>query len=97
MEKKKPCKSCKKGKEVTELPQPIDILSELPPTYDEVKDLYITMSSMGGVTPEDYERINPIYKRIFNEDLLRSCGSCGRTQYRKLSWHIKNVLNLDIE
>jgi len=97
MEKKKRCTQCKKKKEITEAIPVVDLEFEIPPTYDEIMDLYNTMSNMKGVTSEEHSRINPIYKKIFQEDLLTGCGSCGATQYRKLKHFITEILKQEVE
>jgi len=97
MEKKKRCTQCKKKKEITEAIPVVDLEFEIPPTYNEIMDLYTTMSNMKGVNPEEYNRINPIYKKLFQEDLLTGCGSCGATQYRKLKYFITEILKQQVD
>lgn len=88
------CKKCKKKKPVTQL-EPL-VEEVIFPTIDEIKYAYIEMSSAGGLKPELYDRVNTTYKAIFNEDLLRNCGSCGQRQFRKFTHYIKNVLKIKI-
>ncbi len=92
----KGCKSCKKGKEVTELQGLIEISTEdYPITMDEIKEAYIMMTGRN-ITPEQYSKINRVYKSIFNEDLPYGCKSCGSTHFRKFDYHIREVLKINI-
>lgn len=92
----KGCRSCKKGKEVTELQELIEIpQDDLPISLEEIKEAYIMMTGLG-ITPEQHAKINRVYKYIFNEDLPYGCKSCGSTHFRKFTYHIKEVLKLKV-
>ena len=88
------CSKCKKKQPVTELP-PL-VVEPVVPSIDEIKTLYVTMSSANGMTKEQYEEVNQTYKNLFQEDLKFGCGSCGQQQFRKLKYYVEEVLKLKI-
>ena len=84
MEKKKPCKTCKKPKPVEKLDPVEEIQLDLDlPTLDEVKLAYYELTSFGGVKEDKKEMIKNIYKTIFNEEFDFNCSSCVSKQARK--------------
>lgn len=88
------CQSCKKKKVIKELPPVIE--EPLLPTSEEIMFAYTEMSSAKGLNPQYYDEVNKTYKAIFNEDVERNCGQCGRRQFRKMEHYVKNVLQLNV-
>jgi len=95
MEKKKPCKTCKKKKEeLTKLPEVVKV--ELFPDINEIKLAYEELTSYGGVKEEKKEFISKVYQTIFNEELEYNCRVCVSTQARKMKHYIKDILKVKI-
>ena len=82
--KSKPCKTCKKKPEITELPT-----LEIEPlvTKEDVMHLYVEMTRKT-FTDEMYNRLNYTYFLLFNEQLNR-CRGCGSRQYRKVKHFVE--------
>lgn len=96
--KKKGCTSCKKKKEVTELPE-ID-LTPLPLIiYDEedIVKAYHETVRRDGIKEESKVFINDVYKQLFNEDFrFDNCISCKNNQYHKLRNYIRYHLKRNV-
>lgn len=91
VEKKKPCKTCKKKKE--EITEKLPVIQvELPPDVSEIKLAYEELTSYSGVKEDKKPFISRIYKEIFNEELEYNCGVCVSTQARKFKYYITEVL-----
>jgi hypothetical protein len=84
--KSKPCKTCKKKPEVTELP-PIE--EEVLVSKDDVIYLYTEMTRKT-FTDEMFNRLSGIYFLLFNEPLNR-CTGCGGRQYRKVKHLVDTI------
>jgi hypothetical protein len=84
--KSKPCKTCKKKPEVTELPP---ILSEVLVSKEDITYLYTEMTRKT-FTDEMYNRLSGIYFLLFNEPLNR-CTGCGGRQYRKVKHLVDTI------
>lgn len=84
--KSKPCKTCKKKPEVTELP-PVE--EEVLVSKQDVIYLYTEMTRKT-FTDEMYNQLNATYFLLFNEPLER-CTSCGRRQYRKVKHLVDTI------
>lgn len=50
------------------------------------------MLQASGMTDEIKEKVQSIYKQLFNEELVFSC--CKNRGYIKLDYHLRNVLKL---
>lgn len=88
--KKKGCTSCKKKKEVIELP-PVDLNPEPIYIYDEedIVKAYHEMVRREGIKEESKVFISGVYKQLFNEEFIFDrCMSCKNTQYHKLRNYI---------
>lgn len=97
MEKKKPCKTCKKKQEeiVITNPEPLPTMDYIPDAND-IQLAFAELTSFKGIQEDKKEFISKVYKAIFNEDLVFDCGSCVSTQARKFSNYITNVLKLTV-
>ncbi len=95
--KGKPCGTCKKKQEeiVITNPEPLPTMDYIPDAND-IKLAYAELTSFKGIQEDKREFISKVYKAIFNEDLVYSCGSCVSTQARKFKHYITNVLKLTI-
>ena len=88
--KKKGCTSCKKKKEVIELP-PIDFNVEPIYIYDEedIVKAYHEMVRRDGIKEESKVFIKDVYQQLFNEEFIFDrCISCKNKQYHKLRNYI---------
>lgn len=88
--KKKGCTSCKKKKEVVELP-PVELTTEPIYVYDEedIVKAYHEMVRREGIKEESKVFISGVYKQLFNEEFIFDrCMSCKNTQYHKLRNYI---------
>lgn len=93
-EKSKPCKGCKKKKEVTKLP---NLLHEEVyfPTYDDIKLAYAELTSAGGVKEDKKEFINRVYKALFGMEIGWSCRGCGnKDAVRFTNYMMKNKIKV---
>jgi len=93
--RKKGCTSCKKKKEVVELP-PIEFTEE--PVYvfddEDIVKAYHEMVRREGIKEESKVFISGVYKQLFNEEFIFDrCMSCKNTQYHKLRNYILYKLN----
>ena len=80
--------NCKERKRPMELPPlPKTEVDEV--TLYELNQLYLYFNAKYG----NYEEMNPIFKKLFNEDININCGSCS---YSRLQAHIKK-LGIDIK
>lgn len=96
--KKKGCTSCKKKKEVVELP-PVDLTPEPIYVYDEedIVKAYHEMVRREGIKEESKVFISGVYKQLFNEEFIFDrCMSCKNTQYHKLRNYILYNLKKNI-
>jgi hypothetical protein len=84
--KSKPCKTCKKKPEVTELP-PIE--EEVLVSKEDITYLYTEMTRKT-FTDEMFNRLSGIYFLLFNEPLNR-CTGCGGRQYRKVKHLVDTI------
>ena len=84
--KKKGCTSCKKKKEVVELPV-VDLTPQPLLVYDDedIVKAYNEMTRRDGIKEESKVFISGVYKQLFNEEFrFDNCMSCKNTQYHKL-------------
>lgn len=93
-EKKSPCHTCKKKS-----PVQLETIVELPPldlhpTADEIAEAYFLFGSRV-IDDTTYNKINSVYKRIFNENLVRGCGTCGERYFQKFKYYVDNVLKIN--
>ena len=89
---KGPCKSCKKKKPITELPQIIEDEVFIP-TPEDIKLAYI---ELGNRDQNKKEFINKVYQYVFDEPFDFGCTSCMNRQVRKLKNYITEVLKLNV-
>ena len=89
---KGPCKSCKKKKPITELPQIIEDEVFIP-TPEDIKLAYI---ELGNRDQNKKEFINKVYQYVFDEPFDFGCTSCINRQVRKLKNYITEVLKLNV-
>ena len=83
--KVKGCKSCKKKKEITELPplfveESYDPSIYVVPTREEIKLAYAEFNSILGVKEDKKPLVSWVYKFLFNEELKYNCRSCKSKQ-----------------
>ena len=91
--KKKGCKTCKKGKDISEplpLPEPIDIFDDIP-TQEEIRKAYADLSRMGGPLEEHKELIDKVFIFLFGSKFDYGCRSCGNKQYSLITNYIKSM------
>jgi len=94
--KKKPgCKSCKKKKPITELPELIEdeVLIPFIPTPEDIRLAYI---ELGNRDKNKREFVNKVYQFVFDEPFDWGCTSCMNVQVRKLKNYINEVLKLNV-
>ena len=86
-QKSKPCKECKKKKEVTKLP---DLVQEevYVPTEEEVGLAYAELTSTGGVKEEKRTFINKVYNALFGKDFDFKCRGCGNSEVRRFTNYV---------
>ena len=89
---KGPCKSCKKKKPITELPQIIEDEVFIP-TPEDIKLAYI---ELGNRDQNKKEFINKVYQYVFDEPFDFGCTACMNVQVRKLKNYINEVLKLNV-
>lgn len=96
MQKKKPCKTCKKPKEIDLEPLQMEVI--LPTVYpiNEIKLAYAELTSYGGVKEDKKDFIQDVYQSIFNEPFDFSCSSCVSKQARKFHRYITNELKIKV-
>jgi hypothetical protein len=91
--KVKGCKTCKKGKEISEplpLPDPIDFFDDIP-SHNEIRKAYADLSRMGGPLAEDRELIDKVFIFLFGSKFDYDCRSCGNKQYSLITNYIKSM------
>lgn len=93
--KTKGCKSCKKKKPITELPQLIEdeVLIPFIPTPEDIRLAYI---ELGNRDQNKKEFINKVYQFVFDEPFDFGCTACMNVQVRKLKNYINEVLKLNV-
>jgi hypothetical protein len=87
-QKSKPCKECKKKKEVvTKLP---NLLHEevFMPTAEEIGLAYAELTSTGGVKEDKKEFINKIFNALFGKDFDFKCRGCGNSEVRRFTNYV---------
>ncbi len=93
--KKRGCSSCKKKKEVTELPM-IDFTPEPLIVFDEedIVKAYNEVIRKDGIKEESKKYIGDVYRQLFNEEFVfDNCISCKNNQYHKLRNYVRFKLN----
>ena len=96
--RKKGCTSCKKKKDVVELPT-VDLTPEPIYVYDDedIVKAYYEMVRREGIKEESKVFISGVYKQLFNEDFnFDNCMSCKNNQYHKLRNYILYKLKKSI-
>ena len=94
-QKSKPCKECKKKKEVvTKLP---NLLHEevYIPSPEEVGLAYIELTNQAGVREDKREFINKVYNALFGKDFNFNCRGCGNSEVRRFTNYV-NANNIKI-
>ena len=89
-EKKKPCKTCKKKKPITKLPDVMEI-NEYIPSEADIKLAYLEINNNADLSKREF--VNKVYKFLFNEEFDFACGSCVNIQSRKLNNYINATFN----
>jgi hypothetical protein len=97
----KGCKTCKKGKEVTELeeviiPEEVILIeNDTKPSIEELKNAYADLSAKE-LTENQKRVINKVFLYLFKEEFDFACSPCGNIQARKLKFHLTNILNIKV-
>jgi hypothetical protein len=95
------CKTCKKGKEVTELQEVITpeevilIENDTKPTIEEIKIAYAELSAKE-LTEDKKRIINKVFLYLFKEEFDFTCNPCGNVQAKRLHYHITSILNIKL-
>jgi len=90
-----PCKSCKNKKPITELPPIVDE-DVYVPTLQEIKNAYVELSNMKGVSLDKREMINKVYSFIFQEEFDFDCSGCMTIQGRKFHNYVVEQLKIEL-
>ena len=90
--KKKPCKTCKKKKEVTSLPLPIQ--EELFPNKQEIINAYKLMKANAN-SEKDLADIRVAFQQIMGRELRMGCCGETRKEFTKFE-HTLRSLGFDI-
>jgi hypothetical protein len=88
------CKTCKKKKELTELPPVVEL--DYIPSAEDIKSAYAELANYAGVQEDKKPMIKKVYEAIFNETFDFACGGCISTQARKFKNYIKFKLKIRI-
>lgn len=97
----KNCRSCKKGKEVTQLeevivPEELSLIeNDIIPSIEDVKIAYANLSAKQ-LTQSQKDQINKVFLYLFKEEFDFNCNPCGNVQARRLQFHITNILNIQV-
>ncbi len=96
--KKRGCTSCKKKKDVVELPE-VSFVEEPLIVFDneDIVKAYYEIINKDGIKEESKVFINGVYKQLFNEEyIFDNCISCKNNQYHKLRNYILYELKVSI-
>ena len=55
-----------------------------------------TALQASGMTDEHKQRVNNVYRLIFNEDVNFGCGGCKDANFRRLDHYIREVLKIQL-
>lgn len=97
----KGCKTCKKGKEVTELeevivPEEVILIeNDTKPSIEDIKIAYANLSAKE-LTQSQRNQINKVFLYLFKEEFDFKCNPCGNVQAKRLHFHITSILNIKV-